>query len=110
MMGRPHFDLAASPNLCDRRAPMKTTFIFLLPLAFLTGCAETQPMPRDPYVGRKIEQIDGNRGDVPSVNHPNLDPNRGYDGPSGGYYGRDGRGGYYGHDYYGHRNSGYYYR
>lgn len=33
-----------------------------------------QQMPRDPYIGRKVEKIDGNRS--PDVSHPNLDPSR----------------------------------
>ena len=61
-------------------------------------------MPRDPYVARKIERMDGGRGDVPSVNHPNLNPNR------GGYY--DDYYGGPGYDRYGrpYRNDRYYYR
>jgi hypothetical protein len=86
---------------------MKNSFFFLFSLALIAGCADTQPMPRDPYVARKIEKMDGGRGDVPSVNHPNLNPHRDdyYDDYYGGsYYNRHGRA------YYPARSGGYYYR
>ncbi len=95
------FSLASGTHLAIHGARMKKFIFFLFPLALLIGCAETQPMPRDPYVARKIEQMDGGRGDVPSVNHPNLNPNR------GGYYDDN----YYGgRGYYPGRYGGYYYR
>jgi hypothetical protein len=73
---------------------MKPALLALLPLIFLAGCADTQPMPRNPDVARKIERTDGRAGDVPSINHPNLDGNRRgyyddyYGGPTYDYYGR----------------------
>ncbi len=70
--------------------------LFLLPALLLTACIETQPMPRNAAVGRRIERMDGGAGDVPSVNHPNLDPSR------GGYYNR----GDYDYDY--NRGGNYY--
>lgn len=66
-------------------------------------------MPRDPYIGRKVEKMDGGVGS--GVNHPDLDPGRydvygrshsraidrsydDYDGYNNRYYGRNIRGRY----------------
>ncbi len=68
---------------------MKKMFILLTPVVFLTACDTTtmQQMPRDPYIGRKIEKMDG--GQPTDVNHPNLDPSRNgrYDRYDRGYPG-----------------------
>lgn len=49
---------------------------------------QTQPMPSGPDVSAAVEAEDGGRGDVPSVNHPNLDPGRNpYRNSSYGAYG-----------------------
>ena len=55
---------------------MKKMLLLLAPVVLMTGCDTTtmQQMPRDPYVGRKVEKIDGGRST--DVNHPNLDPAR----------------------------------
>ena len=55
---------------------MKKLLTLLAPVVFLSGCdtATTQQMPRDPYVGRKVERMDGGQGT--GVNHPDLDPGR----------------------------------
>jgi hypothetical protein len=70
---------------------MKKTSLLLLPLILLAACGEDfSRMPSGPSVARRVEQTDGGRGDVPGVNHPNLNPNGGYHDEyySGGYYGR----------------------
>jgi hypothetical protein len=88
---------------------MNKMLLLLTPVIFLTACETTQPMPRDPYVGRKIERMDGGQGT--DVSHPNLDPSRvdirtrsydrgyrgydSYDGYNNRYYGRN-----YGRRYY----------
>jgi hypothetical protein len=55
---------------------MKKMFFLLIPVVILTACDTTtmQQMPRDPYIGRKIERMEG--GQPTDVNHPNLDPSR----------------------------------
>lgn len=55
---------------------MNKMLLLLAPVILLTGCDTTtmQQMPRDPYVGRKIEKMEG--GQSTDVNHPNLDPSR----------------------------------
>lgn len=50
-------------------------FIILLASAALISCADTAPMPKGPGMGPSVEAMDGNRGDVPGVNHPNYNPN-----------------------------------
>ncbi len=85
---------------------MKTVLLLLLPVIFLTACETTRPMPRDPYVGRKVERMDGGAGT--GVNHPDLDPNR-YD-RSGRAYDRNYYRGYNDYDGYNNRYYGNSYR
>lgn len=62
----------------------------LLPLILLAACGEDfSRMPTGPAVGRRVERVDGGRGDVPTVYHENLNPNGGYhDEYYSGTYGR----------------------
>jgi hypothetical protein len=64
---------------------MKKMLLLIAPVIFMTGCDTTtmQQMPRDPYVGRKVERVDGGKGT--GVNHPDLDPSR-YNRYDRGYY------------------------
>ena len=67
-------------------------FALIVIVAALASCTDTQPMPKGPGMGARVEAADGNRGDVPGVNHPNYNPNPyGY----GNQYGRGGWGGWW---------------
>lgn len=85
---------------------MKTVLLLLFTVIFFTACDTTRPMPRDPYIGRKVERMDGGVGT--GVNHPDLDPNR-YD-RNGRAYDRNYYRGYNGYDGYNNRYYGNSYR